>query len=107
MSYEILLRKIPGPLVKFPEGIKGCLIVTQDTENKLGVVVTGLSNEDYERAILALQKHLEERKSWKPPEKETKEDGTKIIETYKFSHRSQGQHFAQEALLSGLPIKTR
>jgi hypothetical protein len=108
---EAFLRRDTGPLVKIGEKqVKGCIIVTQSAEGAVSLVSDGLS---FQEEITALEKALDfakQKLTWKTPvtEKSVDPNDPNIsYETFKFETPEQGQHFAVQVALAGLPISTK
>ena len=108
---EAFLRRDTGPLVKIGEKrVKGCVIITQSEEGSVALASDGLS---FQEEIAALEKALEFSKrklTWKTPvtEKHTDpKDPSISYETFKFDTPEQGQHFAIQIALAGLPVTTK
>jgi len=107
---QAFLKRDNGPVVQIGQDLKGCVIITKALDKTVSAVTDGLTIQE---EIQALERALEFAKSkltWKNPRKEIKQDpkdANITCETWSFDTPAQGQNFALQMALAGLPIKNK
>lgn len=104
------LQRDKGPVVQVGHDLKGCVIITQDLQGTVSAVTDGLNAKEEVQALERALAFAKSKLDWKPPRKERKEnpkDPNSTIESWVFETPAQGQHFAFQMALAGLPVKSK
>ena len=106
----VFLKRDNGPTIQIGKDLKGCAVVTKSSDGGVSVASDGLSFQEEIEALERALAFAKTKLTWKTPvtEKSVDPDNPNIsYETFKFETPEQGQHFAIQVALAGLPISTK